>query len=180
MSHPKITPKNLTYDSTLPPFLQRLQANHPSNDGRHEFRRARPTKPRDEDEERESEPVVFDEATGETLSREEWERRAEKAEGGEEEEEKEEEEQERKGEATKAAVIGVSKKRKVGKVIGRSEDEDEKENGAKVNDKMSSKKDAGKPKSEESDKAGAGEKKKTSKIPAKKGKKIKLSFGDEE
>ncbi|CAD6443876.1 c4f9d0e3-e0f9-4cc0-8917-d60b83ed44d1-CDS [Sclerotinia trifoliorum] len=57
----KITPKNLSYNNTLPPFLQRLQANNSSANGRHEFTISRPSKLRDEDEEKESEPVVFDE-----------------------------------------------------------------------------------------------------------------------
>src|SRR4051794_18780808 len=71
----KITPKNLQYDSSLPPFLARLQANNNSRDGRQEFHAARPKKPRNAEEEAEDEPVYFDEGTGETLTKSEWEER---------------------------------------------------------------------------------------------------------
>ncbi|ESZ98289.1 hypothetical protein SBOR_1282 [Sclerotinia borealis F-4128] len=200
MSNPKITPKNLSYDNTLPPFLQRLQANHSSSDGRHEFSIARPSKLRDEEEERESEPVVFDEVSGETLSREEWERREktrEERDGGEggdgEGEGKEGGEGEGKGngkteiETAKMAGIGASKKRKMGKIIGGLEDEDAYGNEeistststSTSNNKTPNRKDIGKQKKEESSKAGATGKK-NSKTAAKKGKKIKLSFGDDE
>ena len=74
MASTKITPKNLSYDSTLPPFLARLQAaNSNSSDGRQEFQVARPKKLWNAQEEEEDEPVYFDEASGETLTRREWE-----------------------------------------------------------------------------------------------------------
>ena len=69
----KITPKNLSYDSTLPPFLQRLQANNNSRDGRNDFQSARPKKARNPEEDAEDEPVYFDEESGETLTKKEWE-----------------------------------------------------------------------------------------------------------
>ncbi|TGO62841.1 hypothetical protein BOTNAR_0108g00020 [Botryotinia narcissicola] len=183
----KITSKNLSYNSTLPPFLQRLQSNHASSsDGRHEFTISRPRKPIDEDAERESEPVVFDEVSGETLSKEEWERREKEREeeGGVKESEEGEGEGEGmdKKESAKVAVgIGGSKKRKVGKVIGGLEDEEiEKgEEEEKSGNKASSKKDTGNQKKSESGKVGAASKTKP-KAAAKKGKKIKLSFGDDE
>ena len=56
----KITPKNLHYDTTLPPFLARLQASHSARDDRHEFDVARPRKKRDANEEREDEPVYVE------------------------------------------------------------------------------------------------------------------------
>ncbi|KAF7924101.1 uncharacterized protein EAE97_010713 [Botrytis byssoidea] len=184
----KITSKNLSYDSTLPPFLQRLQSNHASSsDGRHEFTISRPRKPIDEDAERESEPVVFDEVSGETLSKEEWERREkerEEEEGGVKESEEGEGEEggmDKKESAKVAVGIGGSKKRKVGKVIGGLEDEEiEKgEEEEKSDAKSSSKKDTGNQKKSESGKVGAASKTKP-KAAAKKGKKIKLSFGDDE
>lgn len=64
---PKITPKNLSYDTTLPPFLQKLQNNYDrgveGRDGRHESQllRARAKRPRDADEEAEDEPLYVDE-----------------------------------------------------------------------------------------------------------------------
>ncbi|TGO39462.1 hypothetical protein BHYA_0053g00170 [Botrytis hyacinthi] len=183
----KITSKNLSYDSTLPPFLQRLQSNHASSsDGRHEFTISRPRKPIDEDAERESEPVVFDEVSGETLSREEWERREKEREeegGGKETEEGEGEEIEKKESAKMAVGIGGSKKRKVGKVIGGLEDEesDKGEEEEKSDNRSSSKKDTGNEKKSEGGKVGATATSKTKpKAAAKKGKKIKLSFGDDD
>ncbi|EHL03736.1 hypothetical protein M7I_0137 [Glarea lozoyensis 74030] len=156
MSTPKITPKNLSYNTSLPPFLARLQANNANTSGRHEYTIARAKKNRTDEEIADDEPVYFNEETGETLTMGEWEEREK---DGEEEkpnveetldEEKEEDTQELvKAKEEKVATIGATKKRKVGKVIGGSEDEGE---------------------------AGA-------KKPAtakKKAKKVKLSFGDDE
>ena len=55
----KIKPKDLSYDSTLPPFLQRLRALHSSNtaDGRHERPQSRPKRVRTEEDEEEDEPT---------------------------------------------------------------------------------------------------------------------------
>jgi len=171
----KITPKNLSYDSTLPPFLARLQA---APQERNEFQAARPKKPRTAEDEAEDEPVYFDEGSGETLTRKEWEEKenaeeaekadveddglksAEKKEGGETKESKE-----------KIAAIGVSKKRKVGKVVGGDEEEDGDTSVASKQPKKASKPEG------ESKKADAAKNKGKT---AKKGKKIKLSFGDED
>ena len=167
----KITPKNLQYDSTLPPFLARMQANNTSRDGRHEFSTARPKKARNAEDDAEEEPVYFDEGTGETLTKGEWEER-EKVNAGDEEVGAEKDgmgstgvrkDGESKEGAEKIAAIGGSRKRKGGKVIG-GEDEEGKE-GVVLKDKKDSKAEGNKP---EKGKA------------AKKGKKIKLSFGDDE
>ncbi|TGO83514.1 hypothetical protein BPOR_0635g00040 [Botrytis porri] len=193
----KITSKNLSYDSTLPPFLQRLQSNHSTtSDGRHEFTISRPCKPIDEEAERESEPVVFDEVSGETLSKDEWERRekereegegVKETEGGEGEGVEKKEKEKESANAKMAVGIGGSKKRKVGKVIGGLEDEEgegEEENGEegeKGDNKSSSKKDTGNQKQSGTGKIGVTAASKTKpKAAAKKGKKIKLSFGDDE
>ncbi|KAF7955696.1 hypothetical protein EAE96_004622 [Botrytis aclada] len=187
----KITPKNLSYDSTLPPFLQRLQSAHASStsSGRHEFSIARARKPVDEDLERESEPVVFDEASGDTVSKEEWERREREREEGKEggtkenegEGEEAEMEMEKKESAKMSVGIGGSKKRKVGKVIAGLEEEENEmgEEGERSDDKSLNKTDIGNQKKDESGKTGAASKTKP-KAAAKKGKKIKLSFGDDE
>ncbi|KAE8451503.1 hypothetical protein EG329_003576 [Mollisiaceae sp. DMI_Dod_QoI] len=169
----KITPKNLSYDSTLPPFLARLQANNSSRDDRHEFAIARPKKARNPEDEAEDEPVYFDEKSGETLTKSEWEAR-EAAEDGEKADEegttegmedavnKEKAEGGKGGKDKKEeniASIGVGKKRKVGKIVGGEEDKtavDEKKTPRQEGKKL--------------------EKGKASK----KGKKIKLSFGDDE
>jgi Domain of unknown function (DUF4604) len=165
----KITPKNLHYDDTLPPFLARLRANNASSDGRHEYHIARPKKARNAEEEAEDEPVYFDEETGETLTKTEWETQevALAAEAGKEDAGGRtegvdlEEGEEGKENKEKLAAIGSSKKRKAGKVIGGDEEETTTEPEKKPISKPSSTKvEKGK--------------------PAKKGKKIKLSFGDDE
>ena len=159
----KITPKNLQYDSTLPPFLARIQANNTSRDGRHEFSIARPKRARNAEDDAEDEPVYFDEGTGETLTKGEWEQR-EKVNVGDEEVGVEKDGMRSTGErkdvegkegVEKIAAIGGSRKRKGGKVIG-GEDE---EGSVVLKDKKDSKAEGKAPK---------------------KGKKIKLSFGDDE
>jgi hypothetical protein len=171
----KITPKNLSYDSTLPPFLARLQANNnsTSRDGRHEFSIARPKKERSKEDQAEDEPLYFNEETGESLTVAEWEAREKETEendkdngrgkvGGTEDGDKDTR-KEGKESKEKLAAIGGSKKRKAGKVVAAGEDEDDvfKEAVAVVEKKSST------PKSE-------GKKAK------KKAKKVKLSFGDDE
>ncbi|KUJ21811.1 uncharacterized protein LY89DRAFT_681205 [Mollisia scopiformis] len=164
----KITSKNLSYDSTLPPFLARLQANNNSRDDRHEFAIARPKKARTAEDEAEDEPVYFNEESGETLTKGEWEAR----EAGNDEEKadekdaahtlsKEDPESLKAGKKEeKVAAIGVGKKRKVGKIVGGEEDDE--------------------PIAEEK-KAPKREGKKVEKgKSAKKAKKVKLSFGDDE
>ena len=161
----KITPKNLHYDDTLPPFLARLRAGQ-STDGRHEYTVARPKKARNAEDEAEDEPVYFDEGTGETLTKSEWE--AKEAEEGKQEEHavangKKEggiEAKEAKESKEKLAEIGSSKKRKAGKVVGAYDETEEPE----------TKKPAPKTEGKKAEKGKA----------AKKGKKIKLSFGDVE
>jgi hypothetical protein len=163
----KITPKNLHYNTALPPFLARMQAGQAERGGRHEFDVARPRKQRDAGADAEDEPVYFDEETGESLTKGEWEEKERKKEEGENEEEKGDEKEVDKGERTRkenmAVIGGPIKKRKMGKVVGGEEDEGEDE---VVKEK----------KSEKDDKTRKPEKSKS----AKKGKKIKLSFGDDE
>jgi len=178
----KITPKNLSYDTTLPPFLARLQSQNASNDGRQDYHAARPKKPRDAELDAEDEPVYFDEQSGETLTKGEWEER-EKFEGGEETVSTEGEAKdvpeggkEMDKEKEKVAAIGGSKKRKAGKVVGADEQGEADGQNATGTKKSStenrkpatgSKPAGGKP----ADKGGKA---------MKKGKKIKLSFGDDE
>lgn len=163
----KITPKNLHYDDSLPPFLARLRAAQSTSDSRSEYHAARPKKPRNPDEEAEDEPVYFAEESGETLSKAEWEAKdAEKEETdvvGEGEGVEGKVGEEGGKEKVKEAAIGVSKKRKAGKVVGGEEEEEEVKG-------ESAKKSVPK-----------GEGKKVEKGKStKKGKKIKLSFGDDE
>lgn len=164
----KITPKNLHYDTTLPPFLARLQASHSARDDRHEFDVARPRKKRDADEEREDEPVYVDGDTGEVVSLEEKMREGGKKEEKDEGEVKEDgsAEGERRMRENMAVIGGVRKKRKVGRVIGGDEggrgegERREKEDSDGMEGKKKVEKEKGK--------------------GVKKGKKIKLSFGDDE
>jgi hypothetical protein len=166
----KITPKNLSYDSTLPPFLQRLQANNASLDGRSEFQSARPKKPRNAEDDAEDEPVYFDEESGETLTKKEWEEKDKAEDAGEDGKAESGEEglatEKKEVEKEKIAAIGVSKKRKAGKVVG-GDDEDEK------GDAVAELKKVGKTEKSGGNKVEKGK-------SAKKGKKIKLSFGDDE
>jgi len=189
----KITPKNLHYDSSLPPFLARLQANTNSRDGRHEFSIARPKKaPRDPDEEAEDEPVYFDEASGETLTKRQWEAKDQedaeaeaKAEGDAADRVNPDDAdparikagsgKEKEKERENLAGIGATKKRKAGKVVGADDEDDDGSEAAALKKPSSSQHvpvDTGK--SDALKKTGA----KASK-PVKKGKKIKLSFDDE-
>lgn len=200
----KITPKNLSYDTTLPPFLARLQNQNTNQDGRQDFHAARPKKPRDLEAEKEDEPVFFDESTGETLTKSEWEEREKfegrigldgetgsgKNEGGVGSEEKTEGEEVGDGEGKKrkteekVAAIGGSRKRKAGKVVGGDEDEGEGKAGALKaaieNAEKSLKKDDPSAKQQIKSEVSKGAKKVDGKGGAKKGKKIKLSFGDDE
>ncbi|TVY47943.1 hypothetical protein LOCC1_G002640 [Lachnellula occidentalis] len=178
----KITPKNLSYDSTLPPFLARLQESNASSDGRNGFQAARPKKVRTAEDEAEDEPVYFDEGSGETLTKGQWEEREAREEGegeGAVGREREGEKMETEGVREKAAVavavaaIGVGKKRKVGRIVGGDEDEEE-------NTKLAASKTSTEQKVS---KAGEGKKMDAAKSKgktAKKGKKIKLSFGDDD
>lgn len=73
----KIKSKDLTYESNLPPFLQRLHAQKGGASGgdpdRHEHQIARPKKPQATDED--DGPTIVDES-GETVSKEEMEKLA--------------------------------------------------------------------------------------------------------
>jgi hypothetical protein len=172
----KITPKNLHYDSTLPPFLARLQANNDTRDGRHEFHAARPKKARNPEDEVEDEPVYFNEETGETLTKKEWEAKEEnEGEVGSKGEESEVKDTVADGDKTvaevkegkeKLAAIGGGKKRKVGKVVAGDEEGPE---PASVKSGATS---GG------ANRVGGNVEK--GKVSAKKVKKMKLSFGDDE
>jgi len=176
----KITPKNLSYDTSLPPFLQRLHSQNTSlsSDGRHERPIARPRRARDPDAEADDEPTYVNESTNHTLSKEEY---AELVGGGREGGDDGEKDGEAGGEVAegeeretaagtvdkeKVAAIGVGRKRKAGKVVGGGEHEDGKEKAAST---------LSVEKVEKSSVEGT----KKSERP-KKGKKIKLSFNDEE
>ena len=130
----KIKAKDLSYDNTLPPFLQRLKAQHVGRDGdpdRHERDIARPTRAKDPNDD--DGPTVVDES-GEVVSKEELEKlsKPEEAEGkGDDREDGTQGKLEadgplageagRRGEVKATTGLGA-KKRKAAKVIG-EEDE---------------------------------------------------------
>lgn len=130
---------------------------------------ARPKRARDADDDAEDEPVYVDEETGEMVTRsefEEREREVERGEGGGEgegEEGMKEYEGNKEG-RDKAGVTGI-KRRKARRIVG-EEEEEEKEGGAGDEEK----KQKGEPEVRKLEKGKV----------AKKGKKIKLSFGDDE
>lgn len=157
----KITSKNLSYSSSLPPFLQALHAraggDEPAATGQ---RRA--AKKRSGSEEAEDVPLVVDEE-GNVVNVEVDKEGVVKSADALENDDAEDKPAKKDGESGKTAIGG--RKRKVGRVVGESVDE-----GAK----------AGKG---EDDKGKSGRKDKEEskeKRPKKKPKKIKLSFDDEE
>ncbi|RYP92297.1 hypothetical protein DL770_001610 [Monosporascus sp. CRB-9-2] len=193
---PKITSKNLTYDTTLPPFLARLrgQQQQYSEDGPDPIlaaRRRPQGKPRSVSEEAEDAPVVVDERgnvvqlrdgaivdddgdAGDVGQRERG-AEVEKADGdaAEKREEGEEEEEARRRDAEKVAGIGAGRKRKVGRVVGAAgsgsgaeDDQDDDGNGPKK-------------KGARADDADAKANSTATAPKKKKAKKIKLSFGDD-
>ncbi|KAK3111465.1 hypothetical protein LTR53_013252, partial [Teratosphaeriaceae sp. CCFEE 6253] len=78
----KIKAKDLSYDSALPPFLQRLhdQKAGRGDTDRHEHALARPRKAKDHDED--DGPTVVDDS-GETVSKEQYETLTKAADGAE-------------------------------------------------------------------------------------------------
>lgn len=190
---PKITPKNLHYDTTLPPFLQKLQSNYTqgleSRDGRHEsaLLRSRPKRVRDEGEEAEDAPVYVDEEgnvvdAGILLGNGGEVEKGGNGEGNEVEDEKTEKgevETVKAKEKEKIAEIGGTKKRKIGRIIGSPK---EGENGDKKgkNDVKVTERDSSDPKTTTTNlkTSTPGPKSKKKKISDKN--KVKLSFGDDE
>ncbi|RYP21048.1 hypothetical protein DL765_002455 [Monosporascus sp. GIB2] len=194
-SGPKITSKNLTYDTTLPPFLARLrgQQRQYSEDGPDPIlaaRRRPQGKPRSASEEAEDAPVVVDDRgnvvqlrdgaivddDGDAgVGQDEGGAEVEKADG-DAAEKRDDEEEARKRDAEKVAGIGAGKKRKAGRVVGGagsgSGREDDREDGGGDGN-------GSKQKSARADDADAKAKSTATAPKKKKAKKIKLSFGDD-
>ncbi|POS72790.1 hypothetical protein DHEL01_v208819 [Diaporthe helianthi] len=177
----KITGKNLHYDQSLPPFLARLKGQHAADPDSPDpilASRRRQAKPRSASQEAEDAPLIVDD-DGNVLAHVEvaadgtitTNRQADAGDGGNEGSMETGGEKDggkdAKGVAVghKAAMIGASKKRKLGKVVGAEDDMQDKgsiglqkqDGAAKVDDKT---------------KAPVKAKKKA--------KKIKLSFGDDD
>jgi hypothetical protein len=185
----KITPKNLSYDSTLPPFLARLRANPSNPDGsardadRHEFSVARPKRERRPEELEEEEPTYVDEH-GEVVAKEDVQALSSTAEAaaqtgaeGAEGFEKEGEKMKSSRPQEKVATIGAQRKRKAVKIIGGDGEVDE---DVLREERAQSK--LGQAIAAEKAKDSGGETKAPAPVKSgkKKGKKIKLSFGDDE
>ncbi|GJC81144.1 hypothetical protein ColLi_03982 [Colletotrichum liriopes] len=170
----KITSKNLSYDTTIPPFLRALHAQAAGNAADPDpilSKRRRAGKKRSDSEEAEDAPLVVDDE-GNVVDV-----RVDKDGGVDEDALKKDREgdetatattaaKEERREAEKLAGIGASKKRKAGKVVGGGDDAAE-----DAGDDEDALKDAKK-----DGKDDEGAKKKAVK---KKGKKIKLSFDPE-
>ncbi|KAI8626058.1 hypothetical protein F5Y19DRAFT_231029 [Xylariaceae sp. FL1651] len=134
----KITSKNLTYDSSLPPFLARLRGQQSAHSGPDPILAAhrRPGQKRTASEEAEDAPVVVDEA-GNVVQLRDGLLAGEDSEPGKTEAGDEErgEEAPRGGKADagpgrdkereKVAGIGISRKRKAGRVVGEQSDGDD-------------------------------------------------------
>ncbi|KAI1828387.1 hypothetical protein F4861DRAFT_180306 [Xylaria intraflava] len=131
----KITAKNLTYDSSLPPFLARLHGHRAAQTGPDPILAAhrRPGQKRSASEEAEDSPLVVDE-NGNVVDLGNAE---DVTEGGEKEEEGAEQptpdDPAQGKEKEKVAGIGATRKRKVGRVIGEEHSDDE--SGAKTRKK---------------------------------------------
>lgn len=186
----KITNKNLSYNSSLPPFLARLRGEAgggSSYDGPDPIlsARRRPVKPRSGSAEAEDAPTVVDAETGEVVrgvsvkdgvvtSLEVETPRGEEGDEVKNDEGVGGENGEGEGGSGKKeeAKLGeglMKRKRKVGRVVGAEREEDGEGSGEKGVDARKDK-DEGKGKSDGKGKS-AGKKR---------AKKIKLSFGDEE
>ena len=164
----KITSKNLSYDSNLPPFLRNLHAQAGDNNGEPSVGgQRRSAKKRSGSEEAEDVPVVVDEE-GNVVANVEVDKegvvKSETLEGGNGADEGKDQTERKDSEAGKAGIGG--RKRKVGKVIGEAADE-----------KVSDSKDESKRVGKNSDKSEETTKEKK---PKKKVKKIKLSFDEED
>ena len=196
----KITPKNLTYDTTLPPFLARLHGqSQAAADGGPDpmlAARRRPTgRVRTASEEAEDAPVVVDERGnvgqlghdddgGEVVVLDgEIVRKAggDAGESGAGDAQKPDEATPRKEhrETEKVAGIGAAKKRKVGRVVGGDEggDDEGDDEGEKVGRRKDAAKTITKPAAASTEKPVALA---AAKPHKKKAKKIKLSFGDDD
>ncbi|KAI3399478.1 hypothetical protein diail_6740 [Diaporthe ilicicola] len=175
----KITGKNLHYDQSLPPFLARLKGQHATDADSPDpilASRRRQAKPRSASDAAEDAPLIVDDdgnvlagvevaADGTVTANPE----AEPGQGGDEDSKDGGAEGKDAGarREDKVATIGGSKKRKLGKVVGASAD-DEQEDRSLAKEGPTR------------NKAATEDKTKGPAKAKKKGKKIKLSFGDDD
>ncbi|TQN72949.1 hypothetical protein CSHISOI_02516 [Colletotrichum shisoi] len=165
----KITSKNLSYDTTIPPFLRALHAQAAGNAADPDpilSKRRRAGKKRSESEEAEDAPLVVDDEGNVVDVRVDKDGGVDESalqKDGEVGDETGAGREESRREAEKLAGIGASKKKKAGKLVGGDAAEDADDKDASNNVKKESKEDEN------------GKKK----VGKKKGKKIKLSFDPE-
>lgn len=181
--------KNLQYNKQEPAFLRRLKGDYVGQDGRQTYQAPRPQRDRMKAGDDDDDPVIVDEQ-GETVAKEEFERRVNADEGGEssaktklgDHETKEglepgkdgpEDLEAKNGERQKVSEVGgsaASKKRKVGKVVGG--EEEDLQNPVLDGSRNASKK------SGASAEVAVSKNKDSAAAKKKKGKKIKLSFDE--
>ncbi|KAK5044440.1 hypothetical protein LTR84_011254 [Exophiala bonariae] len=180
--------KNLQYNKQEPAFLRRLKGDYVGQDGRQTYQAPRPKRDRLKAGDDDDDPVIVDEQ-GETVAKEEFERRVNGDKPGEalattvlaEDDTQGELEHGKNGtenleaknhERQKVSEVGgsaASKKRKVGKVVGG--DEDLQESVTEVSKNASKL-------SRPGDEAVVSKNKDMNAAKKKKGKKIKLSFDE--
>lgn len=176
--------KNLQYNKQEPAFLRRLKGEYVGQDGRQTYQAPRPKRDRLKSGDDDDDPVIVDEQ-GETVNKEEFERRVngeEPAEDGTKvdlEPGKDDDDgsaslaaAKNSSERQKVSEIGgsaASKKRKVGKVVGGEEDLGGSASEASRGVRTTTEADSG---------AAVPIKKDTAAPKKKKGKKIKLSFDE--
>lgn len=172
----KIKSKDLQYDSTLPPFLQRLRDQNsgygPDRDpDRHEQQRARPKKAKNPEED--DGPTVVDES-GETLSKEEYAKLSTESKDAEASDET-------AGGAVSGEVTGDGKPEASGALLG-DKGSQKVTDGVAVKKRKAAKV-VGEDDAEEAETAkdgGEGGAKKAVKKAKKKAKPIKLAFDDDD
>lgn len=181
----KITSKNLSYSTELPPFLARLrgqqQQQHDSDSPDPILAaRRRAARPRSASDVAEEAPLVVDE-NGQVISfNDALEDEDEESTGATVNQGPKEDnnlnKREKEKEKEKIAGIGAGKKRKVGRVVGRGEDEGEYEDDRKPKTTSGAK---GQTRSTTAKDEKIADAKHGAKQGKKKAKKIKLSFGDD-
>ncbi|KAI2470498.1 hypothetical protein F4781DRAFT_390377 [Annulohypoxylon bovei var. microspora] len=189
---PKITSKNLAYSNDLPPFLAKLhgQQQHQRNSDSPDpilAARRRAARPRSASEEAEDAPLVVDEA-GNTIAFPSAADADAPGDGDVDDKDGKDSgvagnrnEKEKEREKEKIAGIGAGKKRKVGRVVGGGEEEDDGAEKPTRPTARTEKESPSKNKKETKHVADPNSKdvKSGSKQGKKKAKKIKLSFGDD-
>jgi hypothetical protein len=159
---PKITSKNLSYDTSVPPFLAALRAQASGSSGPDPLLAAqrRTAKKRSSSEEAEDVPLVVDEE-GNVVKEVEVDKNGVVVKELQTHDEENDEPAKAKEPTSKASIGG--RKRKAGKVVGEAADQqDDKDAGPK------------------GAKEGESKEKSKERKPKKKSKKIKLSFDEDE